>query len=498
MGIVIRQGVKGIVATYLGVIIGAFNMLWLFPKFLSSEEIGLTRVIVDIALLMAALSQFGAPNIADRFFSYFKNDEKKHNGFFVLLIIYPLLGFIFIMSLYLLLNNFWIASYQKRAPLLLDYFYHIIPLAFFIMYYNILEAYSRIHYRIVVPSMVKEVFLRIFLSVIVVIYHFKIITLDQLILLIIISYFCAVFLMLGYIKNLKKLYINPATSFENKPLLKEMLIFGLFIFLGGAWGLVASKIDVIMLSSMANLGSTGIYSISFFIGTIIEIPRRVISQISTPLVSQAWKNNDTKAIQDLYSKTSLNLLIAGLLLFLLVWCNIDSIFSIIPNSEEYKLGKYVVLMIALCRLTDMATGINTEIILNSSYYKFNFLLIFINAFIMIGGNYWLISLYGINGAAMSTLFSFILFNAVKSIFVYRKFKMQPFTINTVLILLFGIMAFIGAFFIPDFPMGSLTPFLTIAVKSIIILTIFLGLIFYFKISEDINNLIYSIFKKLKN
>jgi O-antigen/teichoic acid export membrane protein len=497
MGIVIRQGIKGIIVTYIGVIIGAVNILWLFPKFLTVGEIGLTRVIIDMGLLMAALSQFGAPNITDKFFAFFKNDEQKHNGFFVIIIIYPLAGFLIFGLLTLLLKNYWIQAFVKHSPSLIEYFYHVIILSFFILYMNVLEAYARIHFRIVVPLIIREVFLRIFLAAIVILYHFKIISLNHLILFIIISYVCAVLFLLAYIKNLKKFYLNYKDVFVNQAFFKEMMFFGLFIFFGGAWGLIAAKIDVIMLTSLKNLDHAGVYSIAFYIGTLIEIPRRAISQISTPLISQALKNHDMVTIHKLYSKTSLNQLIAGLLLFLLVWCNVDFLLSVIPNSEEYKAGKYVILFIGLGRLTDMATGVNSEIILNSPYYKFNLLLSIVGASLLIVLSYLLIPFYGINGAAISTLISFVLFNAIKSTFIYVKFKIQPFTLQSFLILLFAILAFALAIFTPVVEGGVFSPFINIALRSLIISLVFVGPVIYFKVSEDVDLLKNQLLKKMR-
>jgi O-antigen/teichoic acid export membrane protein len=498
MGIVARQGIKGTIATYIGTFIGAINVLWLFPKFLTASEIGLTRVIIDAGLVMAALSQLGGPNITDKFFSFFKDDEKKHKGFFILTIVYPLVGFLVIGLITILLKPFWITVFAEHAPLLLDNFCAVIILSFFILYMNVLEAYARIHFRIVVPMLIREVFLRIFLAAIVVLYHFKVISLDHLILLIIVSYSCAVLLLLGYIKNLKKLFLSYKNIFYDKALYKEMMFFGLLIFLGGAWGLIAAKVDVFMLTSMKGTDYTGIYSIAFYIGTIIEIPRRALSQISTPLISQAMKNNDMLTIHKIYSKTSLNQLIVGLLLFLLVWCNVDFLLSVIPNSEVYKAGKYVILIIGLGRLTDMATGVNTEIILNSHYYKFNFLLVLMTAVLLFTSSYFLIPVYGINGAAVSTLISFIIFNAVKSIFIYIKFRMQPFTSQSFLILMFALIAFALAVFTPVVAEGGiLAPFINIAIRSLIILLAFAGPVIYFKVSEDVDLLKDQLFKKMK-
>jgi len=61
------------------------------------------------------------------------------------------------------------------------------------------------------------------------------------------------------------------------------------------------------------------------------------------------------------------------MLFLGIWCNIDSIFELIPNGEIYSPGKWVVFYIGLSKLFDMATGVNQEIVGTSKYYKIDLL-----------------------------------------------------------------------------------------------------------------------------
>lgn len=497
MGVVINQSIKGTIFNYIGVGIGAINLIFLFPKFLQPDEIGLTRVLIDVALVFASLAQLGSTNIADRFFPHFKNEQLKHNGFLLFLLLYPLMGFIIICSLFLLIKDFWLGFYQNKSPLLNNYFFHVIPLAFFIMYQSIFEAYSKVHYKIVVPIFVKEIFLRVFLAIGVMVYFFDLITLNQLVLVLIVSYASAVVLLIFYIGVLKKLYFNFISFKKHKNTLKEIFSFGLFIFLSSALGLVASKIDVVMLSGYAGLKTAGIYSIAFFIGTIIEIPRRAISQITVPFISQAWRNKDLSTINDIYKKTSLNQLIVGALLFLLIWFNVDSIISLMPNSDIYKTGKYVIFVIGLCKLVDMATGVNTEIILNSPYYKFNFLLTIFSGLLVIGSNYLLIPKYGMMGAAISTLISFVLFNFIKFVFLKLKVKIQPFSKSTALVLILGIITGLIAHFLPENNTYFIYSLLSISYKSLLIIGVFVGTIVKLGISEEFNKIVFGGLKILK-
>ena len=73
----------------------------------------------------------------------------------------------------------------------------------------------------------------------------------------------------------------------------------------------------------------------------------------------------------------------------------------------------------------MACGVNGAIIVNSDYYKFD---LYTNLFLLIVTiitNIILIPIYGIDGAAMATAISLLLFNFIRVILIYVKMKIHP-------------------------------------------------------------------------
>jgi O-antigen/teichoic acid export membrane protein len=217
---------------------------------------------------------------------------------------------------------------------------------------------------------------------------------------------------------------------------------------------------------------------------------RTMGKISSVVISDAWKNNDIAVINNIYKKSSISLSIVGLLLLIGIWGNIDNVFHIITN--EYLPGKYVILIIGLANLTDIAMGVSPHIIVNSKYYRYlsYFLLIF--AVLIVVSNILLIPIYGIIGAAIATLISKFIYNCIKFIFLYRKFRLQPFTWKIVLLYLIGITVYSISLLIP-----VMSNYLVdIIVRSSIIGVLFIIPVYYFKISEDINNKIEVIFERL--
>ena len=60
MGIIIRQSLKGTVANYIGIAIGFFTTFFILTRYLTQEEIGLTRILVDAGVLLSGLAQLGS------------------------------------------------------------------------------------------------------------------------------------------------------------------------------------------------------------------------------------------------------------------------------------------------------------------------------------------------------------------------------------------------------------------------------------------------------
>ena len=126
--------------------------------------------------------------------------------------------------------------------------------------------------------------------------------------------------------------------------------------------------------------------------------------------------NDSK-IEDIYKRSSLNLLIVGCFLFLLIWCNLDFIYQIIPRHEVYETGKWVVLMVGISKIIDMGTGLNSEILINSKFYRYDLLFYIVLAVSVVVGNLIFIPLYSYNGAALAALMALALYNTIKFIFM---------------------------------------------------------------------------------
>ena len=496
MGIIKRQSIKQSIVTYVGMAIGAFSTFFIYTRV--PEEYGLIQFLVTTSALVAPFVFLGSPLVGVRFFPEFKDDEKEHNGLLFLLLTISLVGFlIFLLSSFLFQNMiFEYYSKKENSEWFIQYLPYIIPLTFSLMLSTLLTQYISNFHRIVVPSILNNLFPKIALPTLVLLYFQKIITLSTLVNTLVVVYAIMLLGLFTYLWFLGHLYLRPNFDFLKKERLKKIWDYAKYGVLA-VWGqALANRIDIFMVASLTAdwAVSTTVYTIAFFFSEVIDTPRKAIQNISSPIVSAAWKNNDLNHINELYKKTSLNQLIAGLFIFIGIWVSIDDLYSLMPNGDKMVEGKMVVLVLAIARLIDMATGINNWIIGHSKYFRFNFYAILFLAVFNIVNNLLLIPVYFITGAALATLISVALYNLLKSGYVWYRFKMQPFTLQTIWVLLIGLVTYLGVFIIPM----SGYVLLDILIRSVFVTIVYGSAILYFKISPDINDTVFSVLGKIKN
>ena len=76
MGIVQKQGIRITLITYLGIIIGALNTMFVFPRVLGPEKHGLVMLLLSIATVFTQFIHLGVPHIIIRFYPYFSVNKK--------------------------------------------------------------------------------------------------------------------------------------------------------------------------------------------------------------------------------------------------------------------------------------------------------------------------------------------------------------------------------------------------------------------------------------
>src|SRR5690606_24520850 len=181
----------------------------------------------------------------------------------------------------------------------------------------------------------------------------------------------------------------------------RMINFGLFVFGAQFFHVLSRTNDTFLIFGIKGLAETAVFAIASYVIAVLEIPQRSLNAISTPVLAEAWKNNDLSSIENIYKKSVANLLLIGLGLFGLIFLNIHNLSAFLGTG--YENITLIVFIMGMAKVLDLGTGINAIIIGTSNYWKFDFYTNIAYTLLSIPLNFVLIKAYGLEGLAFSML-----------------------------------------------------------------------------------------------
>ena len=447
MGIIQKQGLKSSFYIMIGFVIGAVNLLVLFPLFFSKTDQGLIRAMIDIGATLSVFCTLGTLPVVYKFFPFYNQylGAKKNELPFITLVV-NLIGFGILLLIGWQQKDFIIRKLGK-SPSLAENFNYVYIYTFFLLMFYWLESFAWGLQKGVVTNFLKETLIRIITTILILAFGFKFINLATFIALFSCIYAIPTLVLLSNLIQSNKWSIsNFKISSVTRRLRGRMISFALFVFAGQFFNLLARTNDTFLIFGLRGLSDTGIFAIATYVSAILEIPQRSLTSITIPVLAESWKNKDLANIKHIYHKSVSNLLAIGILLFGLVWLNIENLVAFLNWISNKQGGGYdaltkLIFILGLAKLIDLGTGVNSQIISTSNYWRFDF---YTNVFYIILSlplNYYLIKNYGLEGLAFSNLVALTLYNCVRFGFLYKKFNLQPYTWKhgIFLILSIGIM-----------------------------------------------------------
>ena len=485
VGIIEKQGIQGTVVTYIGVLLGFLTAGVLIPMFFTQEEIGVMDVLNAWSLILGTLATLGINNVTNRLFPWFRDEHNRHNGFLGILLVVLLGGLILTTAVYFLIRPYILQKALESGQLLPQFIDLIIPLTVFTALFLVLDIYYAVLYRSVKGIWHKEFLQRLFMLAAILVFVFILTDFPLYIYL-----YVAAICLPGLTMLVNLVYDQEFTVKINRGILTRSLVmnmasvafFGVIVSFSN---IAIQKIDILMIEHFLGTVQVGTYSRVFFYGTLVAIPLRVLAKISAVVLAQAWKDQDIPLIRKVYSKSTLDQLLFGALVFIGLWGNIENVLRII--GPEYESGKWVVFYIGLSNLFLMAAGVSGAVISTSKEYKVLTLFVALFGILVIATNMIFIPVMGIVGAALASAISALFYAVMRFIFLWRKHRMQPYAWKHLLVLLISGLSFVANLAIPDLHRPDnhlLTLLLDIAVRSVVMSAVFLSGVWVFNLSPE--------------
>lgn len=484
MTIIKRQTILGTIYSYAGVLVGTFTQALLIPNYLTVEQNGVLAMLMSWMLILVFVANLGFNNAGIKYFDSFRNRGKGHHGYLFNGLFFFIIGIILCSVILFVFKEQILSSSKSDNALFEKYFYFIIPITFSAALFNLFDNYAKGLYDTVMGSFLGQFLQRLFVFLSVLILIFNFVDFDQFILLWAIGISLPTVLMIFHVYRLGDFSIRPSRFFLDSDFKVGFLKFAGYSLITGLSSVVILKLDTLLVYDYLGLGQVGIYNTCLLFGSVMTISYQISIKASTAIILDAMKVNDFKKVQQIFTKSSTTQLIFGTGLLMIVWVNVDVLFSFI--KPEYAAGKYVLLIIGVAKLYDLASGINSLILAYSKYYRLDSILVLSFVGLLILLNHLLIPKYGLNGAAIAAFITILYYNTARNLLIWKFFKIHPYKRHLLYIISVGVAIGAIGHFLPNYSDGMLSKFLTLAYTSIGLGSLYIFAIYKLNFSPDLN------------
>lgn len=488
MGSIVNQSSKGLVANYIGILLGFVNVMVIMPALLQPEQIGLLNLILSVVFIVFPMLDLSAASLLNRFFP---NVESKQHMLHLSLLISGTGALLFVIF-FLIGKPFFSEYYLQNSPEIIPYYWLIYGISIIMSWLTLLETYSVIQHKFHVSVFIKEVLFRLLVCFSLGLLYLKVFGFETYIFLHFLMYLISAVVLFLYLKRKQLLLWHfklPKISVSQR---KSMTRYGAFVLLTGFAGVLAIRIDMIMLGAMEGLKDVGIYTIAVYMSTLIDIPRRMILQSSYPIIRMAYKQGDMENVIKIQRKAVLNLMLIAGFMLMMVMVNLNDIYKIIPKGDIYQQGLLVVLFLGLTKIAEMMAGVNNEVLLASKYYYLNIIFVVCLAVLTVAFNLIFIPIDGLVGSAYATLLSSSIVVVGRIFTFHYLFGKNVYSFSNLLIAVFFSVIGLLLYFIPI----PFHPIVTIAIKGTLGSLAFYGFLKFTQISPDLIELINGILEKV--
>jgi len=487
------------VIVYFGFFLGFINT-YLFTKegSFTESQYGLVSTFIAIANIMFSFANLGMQAYIYKFYPYYKDHlSREKNDLLTWALLMSSLGFFLVIVAGYFLKDLVIQKYVTNAPDLVKYYEWLFPFGFGLTVYSVLEAYAWQEKKSVLTNFLREVAFRLMTTVLIVLFFVQVIPkFDGFIKYYALTYLLLALILLTYLSVTKRISIHLRVSKVTRRFYKKIVTLVSFVWSGGLVFNLSIVFDTLVIAAVLpnGLAYAGIYSLAQNIASLIQAPQRGVISAAVGPLSRAWKEKDMSKIHQIYKRSSINQLIFSVGMFSLIFLNFTDGIHTFSLKEGYTLALPVFLFIGLMRVLDLGTGLNAQIISTSTFWRFEFFTGVLLLSLTLPLNYLLTRSIGVTGPAIANLISLTIYNTIRCGFLWRKLRMQPFTINSLYAVVLGVVAYAVSYFLFNAYFGIEW----IVARSVTFLAIYGSGVYFLKLTPDLFHVLDAVKRRVSN
>jgi O-antigen/teichoic acid export membrane protein len=485
MSTIRKQSILSSVIVYAGFGLGALNT-FLYARGFKIAEYGLVSgMFVSIGSIIYYFANLGMPAFIIKFWPYYAGHlPREKNDMMGLAVLVSMGGFVLAILAGILLKPLIFWAYAAHSTELIHYFYWIFPFGLGLTLFSLFESYAWQMKESVFTNYLRELQFRMITLVLIILLFVGVLgSFDLFIKVYAFSYFFLAMVLWLYLWRKGQLKLVFKRSRVTKRLFPKIIPMLAFAWSGLLLFNISNFFGQIVIAAVVPGGLTivGVYTLALYIGSLIQAPQRALVAAAVAPLAQAWKDKDFGKIQRIYQRSSINQLIFSVTIYMVIWLNFTDGVLTFRLPDQYLAARNVFLFVGLYRIIDMGTGLNTQIIGTSIYWRFDFITGMILTALTLPLNYLLALKIGATGVAIADLFTFTVYNFIRWQFLYRRFDLQPFTRKTVYT--FGVA--VAAYLITHPLFERFHGIIWMMLRSITFLVLMGTGVLVFRLSEDI-------------
>ncbi len=500
MGIVFRQSAKTSLIVLSGAVLGVV-ILWLTTKYVPDKhQFGFLQTITNYAITTAQVLLFGLNwTLAVNIHKY-DDDAARRKVLLTICFGLPAVLLAFVSIVYFVAKAWVLKHYQPDDIPLMQQYYGWVPVYILLFIYQLIfEQYLGAQMKVAIAAFIREVVIRIANILIIMLFAFGYLDFSGLVISTVLMYLITAVAFALLSARTKAFGLSLNFNAFTKDEYREMAKFTWYHFLLNLVILLMSTLDALALPFYDNSGfaAVAIYRIPVFMIVVLQLPVKALMPATFTTLARAFADNDSHKARDIFMRASINMLIPTLAMAVLLCCNLGNIQAVIPNGYAAAIPVFLILL--LSKLVDCATGMNDAVLSITNHYKFNFYLSLILTVMLFVLLRTLIPRYGIYGAAWATTGTLIFFNVCKYAYVWKKLNLQPFSRNTVMVIIAALPALAAGYFFPHLLDQSrhvyVRTFADASMRSIAAMVVYLGMLLWLQPSDDLRTYLASIKEK---
>ncbi len=201
---------------------------------------------------------------------------------------------------------------------------------------------------------------------------------------------------------------------------RKMLSIALPMMLAGSLFMIMQWADTFMLGIYSTTEEVGIYNVALKVSAVTGIVLIAINSIAAPKFAEMWGKKDIKGLERIVKQSTKMIFWSSLPFLFLIWLFPSFILGIF--GEQFESAVLALILLSLGQFINAISGSVNNLLNMTGYEKVVQNNIAIALVINILLNYFLIPIYGINGAAFASLVSMIFWNLSGVVYIWYKFN----------------------------------------------------------------------------